>query len=160
MVSNIFIFTRILGEDFQFDKHIFQMVWFNYNYRNSNPYKWPYNKWVTGVISPVIVELWAPTYNQPEINNHWKKWGSHQFGRLSLTSCWVISLPMTPMWPLLGSRWGRQRGGVIDPTSQDQKPPISVASWKENGTPAMQGNLGWWNIILWSDWCLKKQELK
>ena len=46
---------------------------------------------------------------------------------------------MTPMWRLLGSRWGRLWGGVIDPTSQDPKNPISVASWKGNGTPAISG---------------------
>ena len=26
------------------------------------PYKWPSFKWVTGVSSPLYMELWAPTY--------------------------------------------------------------------------------------------------
>ncbi len=30
VVSNIFIFTPILGEMIQFDEHIFQMGWFNH----------------------------------------------------------------------------------------------------------------------------------
>ena len=34
VVSNIFIFTPLLGEMIQFDGHIFQMGWFNHQLDN------------------------------------------------------------------------------------------------------------------------------